>query len=435
MASLLRAAAPRRCGALARREFSALVSPSDEFPGAPSTTPTPTTASTPTVTTLSNGLTVVTESTSTISTLSLTLPNAGSSSEAGPSESGAALVNKHLGFKSGSGLSSAVILRNLENDGATTFVSAGRDGAVIGYTAAKDKAERLIPLLATTCSYESWDLQDAKKSASVEITDATACAQTTLTESIYAAAYGSLSSTGKSLYSAGASIAGIKAFRERAYILNGSVLAATGISDHDAFVSAVETGFSESAVGTPTETTTSPFIGGESRIHAPSSAYTHLAFAFEGPSSTAVSNVMKHCISLASEGAISGFATPGMFGLYGTGAAAEAGTICSSMTDLMTDSLSTVASLEIVERAKVLAKAETIFSMEGGSKSLAESMASAVLKSEAVGVSEVGAAYDAVSAADVSAAFTAMTKGPSAMASVGDISAVPYHGSVVIKLG
>jgi predicted Zn-dependent peptidase len=98
----------------------------------------------------------------------LTFPHAGSSSELA-SESGAALANKFMAFKSGSGLSSAVILRNLENYGATPFASADREGAVIGFTAATDNAMHLLPLLATTCTYEKWDVKGALDTAAVEV--------------------------------------------------------------------------------------------------------------------------------------------------------------------------------------------------------------------------------------------------------------------------
>jgi hypothetical protein len=117
---------------------------------------------------LPNGLTVVSESSSASSTVTLTFPNAGSSSEHS-GESGAALANKFLAFKSGSGLSSAVILRNLENNGASPFAVADRYSATIGYTAAPEKASFVLPLLATSCTYEKWDVKGALETAKMEV--------------------------------------------------------------------------------------------------------------------------------------------------------------------------------------------------------------------------------------------------------------------------
>lgn len=142
----------------------------------PSTSPTSSNSSNTDISTLPNGLIVVTEDASSTSTVSLTFPSAGSSSETA-SEAGAALANKCLAFKSGSGLSSALILRTLEQDGASSFSKAGRSGASAGFTCAPDKVQRLIPLLATECSFEKWDVRDAQKTAAVIVQESMANAQ------------------------------------------------------------------------------------------------------------------------------------------------------------------------------------------------------------------------------------------------------------------
>ena len=88
--------------------------------------------SSPSVSTLANGLTVVTEDASSSTTVSITYPKAGSASEL-PSEEGAALVNKCLAFNSGSGLSTMMIMRNIEDDGGVPFIEAGRFGLTHAY--------------------------------------------------------------------------------------------------------------------------------------------------------------------------------------------------------------------------------------------------------------------------------------------------------------
>ena len=142
----------------------------------PSTSPSPKKASVSSVTTLPSGLTIVTENASLTSTLALTYPNAGSSNE-GPSEGGAAIANRYLSFKSGSGLSSALIIRNLEDVGATLFSSAGRRGATVGFTAARENAAFVAPLLVTECSFEKWDVKEAQSLAGIEAGEATSNAQ------------------------------------------------------------------------------------------------------------------------------------------------------------------------------------------------------------------------------------------------------------------
>ena len=141
-----------------------------------STSPSPKTGSVSSVTTLPSGLTIVTENASLTSTLALTYPNAGSSNEH-PTEGGAALANRYLSFKSGSGLSSALIIRSLEDVGATLFSSAGRRGATIGFTSVKENAAFVAPLLVTECSFEKWDVKEAQQLAGVEAAEATSNAQ------------------------------------------------------------------------------------------------------------------------------------------------------------------------------------------------------------------------------------------------------------------
>lgn len=137
----------------------------------PSGTPTPAKASKASVSSLPNGLTIVTEDAASTSTVSLTFPGAGSASET-LGEQGAALLNKCMAWKAGSGVSSLVMLRILEDNGAKPFSSVGRTSATLGYTASPDSAPQLVSLLATNCDYEKWDLKDAKKAASVLVDDA-----------------------------------------------------------------------------------------------------------------------------------------------------------------------------------------------------------------------------------------------------------------------
>mmetsp|Transcript_14566 Transcript_14566/g.16569 ORF Transcript_14566/g.16569 Transcript_14566/m.16569 type:complete len:442 (-) Transcript_14566:224-1549(-) len=418
---------------ISKRELSALLTPTEEFPGIPATSPSTSSASKASVTTLSNGLTIVSENASSTSTVSLTFPYAGSSSESA-SEGGAALVNRYLAFKSGSGLSSAIILRNLENDGATPFASVSKSSSTVGYTAAKDKALRLVPLLATSCSFEKWDMNDAKALAGIEVEEATSNVSSVLSDSVFAAAYGAQSAYGKSLYSnSSPSSVAIQSFHQKAYGLNGAVLAATGIDDHEVFVKAVEAGLIESYVGKAASAAiASPFISGETRIHAPSTGSAHVALAFQGPKgSTPLSSIIQTCIDLSSN-AITGFTNPstGLTGVYATCAPSDA----VSATDALCGSITTVPSADIITRAIVLAKKQALLSLDSGSsQNLALKMTESVLETNSFGFSNVAAAYDDVSVDQVQAAFSVMSKSAPAVAAVGDLSYVPYQGSLVSR--
>ena len=389
----------------------------------PPTTPTPAATSTASVTTLPSGLTIVTETASPLSTISLTFPHAGSASES-PSETGAALVNKNLAFKSGSGMSSALILRSLENEGATVFSVAGRDQATVGFTALPEEAVGLVPLLGTTCSLEKWDVKDAIGLSKNEVAAASTDAANVMTESLYSAAYGAQSALGKPYYQVSSSIASISSFRERAYGVQGAVLAATGIADHESFVSVVEEGLSEAVV--PAESGSGPcaFLGGESRVHDPSASFANVALAFEFGGSSVLANVLQQCFTIAG---VNGFTTPGMVGVYSSSSPADAATAVEGLVTATT----TVATSEVIARAKGLAKAQALFGLEDGSVSLANVMAANVLESGSYSPAGLAEAYDAVSEQEVAAALKAIGKSRPAMAAIGNIASVPCHGSIV----
>lgn len=362
----------------------------------------------------------------------MTFPKGGSADEK-LSEEGAALVNKCLAFNSGSGLSTLMIMRNIEDGGGTPFTKAGRFGATLGFTCPPENAVHLAPLLATDCTFEKWDVRDARKLATIEVEEAQASAQVVLTEHIFAAAYGPQSPGGRPYYFSSPSsvkLADIKSFRSRAFGTNGAVLAATGVSDHAAFVKEVQELLSASPAGSTDAAATVTYMGGESRLHVAAGSYGHVALAFDGTSaSSPVLNVVKYVFELSgSASGVSGFATKGLVGVY-AGSSSPAGIV-----DNLCSAVTAKPGPDVVKRAKGLAKAEALFALEDGSKALAEAMTSSVLETGTfTGSSGIASAYDSITEKDVEQAISAMFKKSPALAAVGDITTVPYHGTIASR--
>ena len=232
---------------------------------------------------------------------------------------------------------------------------------------------------------------------------------------------------GRSYYTPGASRSSIMSFRERAYTLNGAVLAATGVSDHESFVRMVEEEFPESAPGGSAEASVkSEYMGGENRVSAPSTGYAHVALAFEGPTSAPVMNVLKHCLNMSGASA---FAVPGVMGVYGGSAPSDA----SATVDALSKVLTTAPSADVVAKAKAVAKAEALSALDAGSKSLADAMTASILDSCGFSAKSLAESYDGVSADDVTKAYSAMLKSKLSLAAVGDISDVPYHATIATR--
>ena len=219
-------------------------------------------------------------------------------------------------------------------------------------------------------------------------------------------------------------------FRNRAYTLNGAVLAATGVDDHTAFVRMIESeypGAGEASEAAPASVT-SEYLGGEARLSAPSTGYAHVALAFKGPTSAPVTNIMKHCLILSGASA---FAAPGIMGVYGGSAPGEA----SATIDALTTAVGSAPSADVVAKAKAAAKAEALSALDGGSKSLADAMTASILDSCGFSAAALAESYDGVSADQVSKAYGAMLKGKVSLAAVGDISSVPYHATIQTRFG
>jgi len=285
-----------------------------------------------------------------------------------------------------------------------------------------------VPLLVAQSTFEKWDVVDAIKCVSTEVTDANKKIQSLLTESIYAAAFGAQSPMGRTLYSDAATRASIQSFRERAYVLDGAVLAATGISDHDTFVREVELGFSEAQI--PKENhavieSSNTWLGSEIRIDSPSMGHTYVALAFEAQFSNPLQNIIKKCLSL--QGA-SSFSGPGLIGIHDDAAPGMISDILEKLPNTFMP-----VSEELIQRARDLAKAEALFALNGGSKSLADSMVSCVLETGTFSAAAVAQAYDDITDAEVKLSFSNLVKNKPALATVGDLDGVPYHPTWTAK--
>ena len=401
------------------------------FDSLPTLSPEPARASQASVSTLPSGLIVVTEDACSTSTVTMTYPKAGSASES-LGEGGAALVNKCLAFRSGSGLSTALVNRTIENEGATPFSKADRTSATLGYTVEPDNALGLVPLLALDCTLEKWDVRDAKKLANFQIGEANKSVEVVLTEQIYAAAYGASSPMGRPFYSAGASPFEISSFRNRGYGVNGAILTATGIQDHAAFCTEVDSMLAEAPKGDASSSPVAEYLGGEARLTSPSIGYAHVALAFEVKAASPMRNILKHCFGLVGkEAGVSTFETGGMVGLYASAPSEGVG----ALDTMITETLTTKLTPELISKAKLFAKAEASFDLDCGSSGLATAMTAAVMETGSfTDAATVAKVYDSISDSDVTSAAAMMLKSNPSLAAVGDISVVPYQGTFASRL-
>jgi predicted Zn-dependent peptidase len=322
-------------------------------------------------------------------------------------------------------MSSLLINRTIEDEGGSPFTTVDRNGATLGFTVAPDKAIGLIPLLATQCTFEKWDYRDSSKTAIAEAEVASQSAQVVLSENVFAAAFGAQSPVGRSVYYPSVSKDSVVAFRDRGYGLNGAVLTVTGVKDHSSFVTEAENLLKGAPLGNGEAPSPFIYLGGESRVAAPSANYAHVALAFQAPSSSVVSSIVKHYFNIAGlDSGVSSFYSTGIIGVYAGSTSSEG--LVDSMFATVTKSMTT----DLLKRAKNLAKAEALLALDCGSVGLANVMTSAVLESGTFIPGGIAKAYDAISEAQVKDALVSILKSCPSLAAVGNISAVPYHATV-----
>jgi hypothetical protein len=155
-------------------------------------------------------------------------------------------------------------------------------------------------------------------------------------------------------------------------------------------------------------------MGGEARVHAPSVGATHVALAFAAPSSSVLSNILKECLALQGGTAFGG---DGLVGVYG------------SDVDTLSSSLTTKPTGRHYQACQEYGQIQghvcvgRWFSWTRGCHD------AQVLETG----SFLPPSYDAVLERDVSAAYDAMIKSGLTMAAVGNLSMVPYHGTIASR--
>jgi hypothetical protein len=103
--------------------------------------------------------------------------------------------------------------------------------------------------------------------------------------------------------------------------------------------------------------------------------------------------------------------------------------------DGLTETVVSAPTDAVIANAKDVAKAEALRTLDAGSKSLADAMTASILDSCGFSAKALADSYDAVSVADVSSAYSAMVKSKLSLATVGDISNVPYHATIASRFG
>lgn len=454
---------------------SALPALDVEFPGVPKLKPLSSRAKPTTkVTTLSNGLRVASEETyQQASTIGLFV-HAGSRFEK-DSNNGISQLMQHMAFKSTENRSSLRIVRDIEAIGGSIGASSAREHMVYSADVLRPYVGEAVELIAETIKkpkYAPWDIEEQKKVIGYELENLLKDAQSVVTESLHAAAYGDGSALGRSLWCPARNLNKfgaqcLKDYANEFYTPSRMVLSGAGV-DHDELVKLANKYFGDiPASSANVATPASPYKGGDVRVRG-DSPVTHLAISFDAGKGWNSQDLLPICVAHMLLGGGSSFSSGGpgkgmysrlylrvlnenhwiescsafnsmyndngLFGIYGTAEPSNADKLANIMADQLLElGKGSVASDEEISRAKNQLKSSIIMNLESR-QVLFEDIGRQILS---LGKREDPASLceriDKVTASDVQKAVSKILSSPISVAAFGDVSKVPSTEALAAK--
>jgi processing peptidase subunit alpha len=398
------------------------------------------------ITTLSNGMRVASlETFGEASSVALTVA-AGSKYES--SAKGVSQLVGQIAFKATESRSHLRLVRDLEDLGASWSAESGRENITYSLDCLRSNVNGALSILAesvTSPHLSSWQLAEQKSPLAAQVGNYSTQPQAVLTEALHAAAFGDSSAMGSSQYPSSDALAAltiddVAAFRADTFTTPRMVLAASGV-DHKSLVAAAESLFGGLPTGAGVAAPADSYVGGETRIAA-TSGNTYVALGLSAPGAAskdfAALYVLQALLDARLAGAASSFASvyqnSSLFGAYAAVASEDVAGAVSSMTGALKGAASGAAQGDELARAIARVKATVLGQLESRSFA-AEYSATTLQSSQAVPTAAaLAAGFDAVTAADVQRVAAASVAAGPALASVGDISAVPSVAQVAAQL-
>jgi len=336
---------------------------------------------------------------------------AGSANET-DANGGTAKFAQAMAFKGAGKRSDLRLYRDSEDMGITVSCNATREHITYYASCMDDFAEDALTMLTETAfapRIALYEVVEGKRWMTFANEDATSCRTTMTLEGLHKAAFSDQSPLGRSLYGENVSKDKLEAFLKDNYHPSQMTLSAVGIS-HTELVTAVEGLLGGDSPASLPAVSSSPFVGGDSRIYA-SGEDTTVALAWASDSS-AEYQVLSHL--LGEDSFLNSYSTCGLIGISATTTDAES---------LVNDTVSTfkgaaTASPAVLAAAKLQAKMAIAGPLDSKTGTL-EVMISGV---------DVGgclAAIDAVTTESLAAAVSKSLAGGVAISSIGNIESVP----------
>jgi len=454
-----------------RRFFSAAqVPPHLELPGTQklqpfSLKPKPKTE----MTTLPNGLRVVSEETYRASSSLGLFVDAGSRYETAATN-GVSHMLEHMAFKTTQNRSSLRVVRDVEDMGGNVGAASSREYMVFTADVLRTNVDRATELVAETVlkpKFAPWDIDDQRKIIRSESEELEKNAQATVTEMILQAAYTDSSPLGRPLYMPKRNIDKIGTeqlvdFTNEHFHVNRMILSGAGV-DHAELVELAKKYFGSAKAG-PAAKPVPPtkYVGGEQRLRA-DSPQTQVSICFDvggwkteqllpvcvlhmllgggssfspgGPGKGMYSRLYMNLLNqhhwIDSATAFNSLHNDvGLLGVYGTCAPKDAGKLVDVMASELIDIASKVPTEEETMRAKNQLKSSIVMNLDTTQILMEDIGRQVLVYGKREDPMSLCARIDKVTPQQVQKAAAAALATPLTLAAFGDVSAVPSYDTI-----
>jgi processing peptidase subunit alpha len=401
------------------------------------------------VTTLSNGVKVASRDSASDHCVAVSI-SIGSGTRDEAASIGMCHVLKEMAFTTTGTRSTARIVHDAEDMGATYTADVGRDTTTISMSALRGGANQIVSSLFDVVmgrSFRYWEVDDVKAHLAERLVDLQT-PDALLDDSIHAAAFYDTETLGRpSLAPAGdvddITADELSAFVDAHYVSSNIVIVGAGVRHKD-LVDVAELTFGSLPNASRPPVIQSEYVGGEYRVHTGSNGVSKFALAFgtSGPSDAAAASVLAELVVPPAAGKGFGMSTTnasstsfahtyadaGLVGVAGATKAEDAMVVFDKIAASMKSAAATPSD-DAIAAAKGRAASASIIACES-QETLLRDMGEAISATASHDVAAKTASIEAVTAADIKALASSVLQSNVSYAVVGDARAMPRHNRV-----
>jgi mitochondrial-processing peptidase subunit alpha len=372
------------------------------------------------------------------------------------------------------------LYRDAEALGGSTVSNAGREIFSFTGSALRENISGVAGIMAESLgspAFYSYEVDEAKATVSEHIAEKLSNPSILLMENLHAAAFGSTTPLGHSLYGTAGSFSDIDSDVLRHFLgatINSSNVVLVGTNIDKAHLNEIAEQYFASLPSSSggVKDVPSAYVGGEllERVEDNAGGLAHVALGFQVPglAASAKSNAALSVLqALLGDGmaagayvpgphkttrigrsvhteshsfirSISAFSTQysdaGLFGIYGCAADHESGRLVDAAVGFLKDAASVGATAHELERAKTAYKLSVSASLDSSNGSRSHAGRSSLLQGSVATVKDLHAAADSLTAADLQNVAKAALASKPAFSAIGSLSSLPKYDRLVSML-